>query len=285
MLRDRQHNPRQRPRRVRQPNPCPQIIDHTNPTVGAFSMSQNQTPILAFASGKGGVGKTSLCLNVACQMAKAGKRVVVLDADLGLANVDVQLGLTPDKDLSHVLRGQAELKDILQKSDRGFYILPGRSGAEVQSLFDAFTRRDMLRQLREFAGSFDAVLIDVAAGVDAEVLNFANFADTTVLVTTPDPSSITDAYAVAKLLYKTYSRNNIQVVINQAGGVQEGKNTHEKLATAAERFLGINLPLLHIIPYDRNYAAAVKLQKLTSIAFPNTAASKALEELARKLLP
>ncbi len=244
----------------------------------------NQTPIVAFASGKGGAGKTSTCLNFATSLAKKGKKVLVFDADFGLANIDVQLGITPSKDLSHVISGTATLEETITKSDRGFYVIPGRSGSENLPFINTLERRDILKKLRDLAGAFDVVFLDVAAGVGDEVLTFANFADTTLLVVTPDPSSITDAYAVIKLMKLRHEKTNCKVLVTQAGGEMEGKQTYEKLKKAAENFLKIEVPLLGVIPYDRQYAAAVKMQKLCVDAFPDSKASERIAQLALNLL-
>lgn len=240
-------------------------------------------PIIAIASGKGGAGKTSFTLNFANMLTKRGKRVLIFDADIGLANLDVQLGLSPSKDLSDVISGHCDLQDIIVRSERGFYILPGRSGFEKVPFLSTLERRNIFNKLRELAGSFDYVLLDIAAGVDEEVLGFCSFADRTFMVITPDPSSITDAYAVIKLLKIHHDCTNAEAIINQAGSTEEGRYTYEKISTAAERFLQVKLPLLGIVPYDRQYSAAVKRQQLTTVAFPNCPASEAIEKIALKV--
>ena len=249
-----------------------------------FDSHTNSTPIIAIASGKGGAGKTSFTLNMAATLASQGKRILVFDADIGLANVDVQLGMSTTKDLSDVIQGMATLSDIVSKSEKGFYIIPGRSGFEKAPFLTTLERRNVLKQMRDLAGSFDIVFLDVAAGVDDEVLGFAKFADRTILIVTPDPSSITDAYAVIKLLKIRHDKNNCEVIINQAGNPVEGQHTYDKLSTAADKFLKIKLPLIGIIPYDRQYSAAVKMQQLTTIAFPDSEASKSIREIAGKLI-
>ncbi|MFT7144226.1 MAG: flagellar biosynthesis protein FlhG [Alphaproteobacteria bacterium] len=246
--------------------------------------TNGRTPIIAIASGKGGAGKTSFTLNLCYQLAQKGKRVLVFDADIGLANIDVQLGINTMKDLSDVVQGFASLEDIIAKSEKGFYIIPGRSGFEKQPFMTTLERRDILKKLRDLAGAYDYVFLDVAAGIDQEVLNFTKFADKSFLVVTPDPSSITDAYAVIKLLKTKHDKENCEVIINQAGSLPEGKNTFAKLRMAAEKFLKINLPLVGIIPYDRQYSTAVKMQQLTSIAFPNSDSAVAIEKIALKLI-
>jgi flagellar biosynthesis protein FlhG len=237
------------------------------------------------ASGKGGVGKTSFVLNLAAAFAKKGIKTLVFDGDFGLANIDVQLGLAPEKDLSHVLSGTAALEDILVRSERGFTIIPGRSGNESLPFITILQQRDILKSLRNLSGAFDVVLIDVAAGVDDEQLALAHFADQVVILATPDPSSITDAYAMVKLLLKRYGDSKCRVVINSVASDTEGKLTYQKLNSATEKFLELTLPLVGMIPYDRQYAAAVKLQKLAIEAFPSTKAVERIKEIASKLMP
>lgn len=243
-----------------------------------------RTPIIAIASGKGGAGKTSFTLNLCYQLARKGKRVLVFDADIGLANIDVQLGINTTKDLSDVVQGFATLEDIIAKSEKGFHLIPGRSGFEKQPFMTTLERRDILKKLRDLSGSYDFVFLDVAAGVDLEVLSFTKFSDKSILIVTPDPSSITDAYAVIKLLKTKHDKENCEVIINQAGSLPEGKSTYAKLRMAAEKFLKINLPLVGIVPYDRQYSSAVKMQQLTSIAFPNSESATAVENIADKLI-
>lgn len=241
-------------------------------------------PIIAIASGKGGAGKTSFTLNLANMLTSKGKRVLIFDADIGLANLDVQLGITPSKDLSDVISGHCDLEDIMVRSERGFYILPGRSGFEKVPFLSTMERRNIFNKLRELAGSFDVLLLDTAAGIDDEVLGFSKFADRTLMVVTPDPSSITDAYAVIKLLKLHHDCENAEIVINQAGSLQEGKMTYDKLSTAAKQFLKVDVPLTGIVPYDRQWSAAVKRQQLTTVAFPTSPASESITEIAHKLL-
>lgn len=218
--------------------------------------------IVAVASGKGGVGKTSLTLNIARSLAKQGKKVLVFDADIGLANIDVQLGLAPGKDLSDVLQGRATIKDVIAKSDKGFDVIPGRSGGEDLPFITAVERQQMLRQVQEVAADYDLIMLDVAAGVSDEVLTFAKFADRTLLVVTPDPSSITDAYAVVKLLKLRHNVTNCTVLVNMAGSELDGKETYTKLKTAAEKFLDIKLPFTGVLVHDKAYTQAVRMQLL-----------------------
>lgn len=240
--------------------------------------------IFAFASGKGGVGKTSLVLNLATLMARQQKRILVFDGDFGLANVDVQLGLVSRRDLSHVLAGTATLQDIIVKAEQGFWVVPGRSGNNKLPFMTAMEQHGILDQLKSLAVDYDAVLIDVPAGLDNTVLNLCAFADKTIVVTTPDPSAITDAYALIKLLYRQRDINTCQLLMNQAGGMLEGRQACKKITEAARHFLKLDIPVLQNIPYDRNYAIAIKMQEVPVIAFPTGKSSEALAALAGTLL-
>lgn len=243
----------------------------------------NATPIIAIASGKGGAGKTSFTLNLAYTLSQMGKRVCVFDADIGLANVDVQLGVHVDADLGDVLSGKCEMADIVTQSDKGFSIIPGRSGSSRAPFMTALERREILRGIRDIAGQFDIIFLDIAAGIDQDVLNFTKFADRTLLVVTPDPSSITDAYAVIKLMKNLHEKETCEVIINQATSQTEGKNTYAKIQTACQKFLNVDVPLIGVLPYDKNYSSAVKMQKIAAIAYPDTEAVHAVQGIARQL--
>lgn len=240
--------------------------------------------IVAVASGKGGVGKTSLTLNIARALAKVGKRVLVFDADIGLANIDVQLGLAPGKDLSDLLQGRATLLEIIAKTDKGFDVVPGRSGGEDLPFITGVERQHMLRQVQDVATAYDLILLDVAAGVSDEVLTFAKFADRTLLVVTPDPSSITDAYAVIKLLKLRHNVTNCTALVNMATSDADAKRTYDKLKTAADKFLQIHLPLTGILVHDKAYTQAVRMQQLAVDASAHLKLGEQLHALAQAVL-
>lgn len=247
------------------------------------------TPIFAVASGKGGVGKTSLTLNLATLLAQRGQKVLLLDGDTGLANLDVQLNLQPQADLAHVISGQKTLHDIatpipaLSFSQGGVTLLPGRAGNATLSNLPQHQLTGLLTAFTAMAAQYSVGLIDVAAGIAPAQLLMCAHAHTTVLVTTPDPSSLTDAYALVKLLWQQHNTANAHLIVNQAT-VREAATVHTRLSTAAQNFLQLPpLPLLGNVPSDRLYATAVKTHKLAAIAFPQSPAVEALHEIITRL--
>ncbi len=247
------------------------------------------TPIYAIASGKGGVGKTSLTLNLAASLAQAGKRVLLLDGDTGLANLDVQLNVQPQKDLAHVLACTATLSDIALPIPQltlkgGVTLLPGRAGHSGLTNVTQPQLLTLLTDLRTLSTSYDITLIDVAAGVAPAQLLMCAQADATLLVTTPDPSSLTDAYALIKLLWQQHNTSNTRLIANQASKI-EASQLHTRLTTAAEKFLQLPpLPLLTQIPSDRLYSTAVKSQQIATLTYPQSAAVEAISKLAQSIL-
>lgn len=241
--------------------------------------SARPTPIYAVASGKGGVGKTSLTANMAYLLAKQGKKVLVMDGDTGLANLDVQLNLKPQRDLGHVIAGTATLDDVVLPTEAGFHLIPGRSGQTNLANLPLAGLHNLVSGLRALSGNYHAVFIDVAAGIHHQALGFCAAADHTLLVTTPDPAALTDAYALVKLLWKDHGIANSHLIINQATA-REANAVHGKLQQAAEHFLGLaHLPLLGRVPPCRQFAGAVRLHQLAAVAYPNSPAVEAMANL------
>lgn len=237
------------------------------------------TPLYAVASGKGGVGKTSLTLTMATLWAKQGKKVLVIDGDTGLANIDVQLNLKPERDLGHVLTGKATLLETVLKTPLGFEVAPGRSGHGGLANLPAPVIQGLLRQARALAPDYDVVLLDVAAGISSTELAFCAGSDAVLVVTTPDPSAYTDAYALIKLLWKEHGLANTRLIVNMASA-REGADIHKRLEQAAEHFLGLpELAYAGHVPPCRQYAQAVKMHQLPVVAFPASPAVVAVEKV------
>ena len=239
--------------------------------------------VIAIASGKGGVGKTNLTANLAVALASRGLRVCVLDADLGLANLDVVLGLSPARSLRDVVRGERRLEDVLIDGPAGIRIIPAASG------FEELTRLgpdDQLRLLAEVDGleaSVDVLLVDTAAGISANVLYFTAAAADALVVITPEPTALTDAYALVKVLATRYGRREFLVAVNMAAGQADAEAAFRRLARVAERFLRVRLEYQGYVPYDDALPRAVRAQHPVVLAAPGSPASQSLAALAGRL--
>lgn len=236
--------------------------------------------VIGIASGKGGVGKTWFAITLAHALARAGRRMLLFDADLGLANVDIQLGLTPERDLGAVLAGRARLEQVvLRHADGGFDILPGRSGSGALAGLDPVALQSMLAALRAAAVAYDLVLLDLGAGLDRVVRHLAAFADTLVVVATDEPTSLTDAYAVIKLHGLDRPSGDVRVVVNQAANAAAGARTHAALARACAQFLGRQPPLLGVVRRDERVRDAIRRQTLLLARHPSCPAAADVEAI------
>jgi flagellar biosynthesis protein FlhG len=239
--------------------------------------------LLTVASGKGGVGKTSLTLSLATLLAKQGRTVLVLDADTGLANADIQLNLQPTKDLAHVLAGQATLAEIQLRTPQGFTLLPGRAGHAGLINPAQGQLQQLIGQLHSLSRQFDVTLIDAAAGVHNAVLSLCAAAHHTLLVTTPDPAAFMDAYALIKVLWQQHGVANAQLLINQSSA-REAQLVHTRLNAACQHFLQLApLPLMGHIPTCKAYAQAVRAHQLPAVAAPHSPALAALNTIGTQL--
>lgn len=245
----------------------------------AFRRGKN---ILAVASGKGGVGKTWFSITLSHALARAGKRVLLFDGDLGLANVDVQLGLMPRRDLNDVIRGRLGLEKVIQRfDDGGFDIVAGRSGQASLSALPG-QRLSLLRdQLLDVADSYDVVVCDLGAGVDRTVRMFSAAATRTLLITTDEPTSLTDAYAFIKLGSAAGMSRNVSIVVNMAPGVTEGEKTYRTLLRACENFLRLAPPMAGMIRLDPRVKDTIRHQTPILTRSPNTESAQDVERIAR----
>ncbi len=238
---------------------------------------------IAVASGKGGVGKTNVTANLAVALARRGLRVCVLDADLGLANLDVLLGLSPELSLLHVLRGERSLAEVIVEGPAGIRIIPAASGfAELTALGPEAQLR-LLEQVETLDGSLDVLLLDSASGISGNVLYFAAAAAEILVVITPEPTAITDAYALVKVLAARYGRREFLVAVNMAAGPADAEAAFARLARVAERFLRVRLEYQGHIPWDDAVTRSVRQQLPVVLGVPGTPASLALGQLALRL--
>lgn len=240
--------------------------------------------IIAVASGKGGVGKTWFSITLAHALANMGKKVLLFDGDLGLANVDVQLGLMPKRDLNDVIRGRLGLDKVVQPfEDGGFDIVAGRSGQASLSNLPSQRLAHLRDQILEVAENYDVVICDLGAGVDRTVRMLSASATRTILVTTDEPTSLTDAYAFIKLGNAAGLSKNVSIVVNQAGSEAEGEKTYKTLLKACENFLRLTPPLLGMVGNDPKVKESIRAQTPILTRSPNTSAAEDVELIARAI--
>ncbi|MCK8602422.1 MinD/ParA family protein [Desulfoferrobacter suflitae] len=249
-----------------------------------LGVPKRQVRVIAVSSGKGGVGKSTVVINLAVAFDRMGQRVLVLDADLGLANIDIFLGLTPKQNISHVLNGKRQLHEVLVNGPGRIRIMPASSGVQELTRLTDEQKLLLLEMLDELESEVDLLLIDTAAGISDTVLYFNLAAQERIIVVTPEPTSLTDAYALIKVLHTRNGERHFRILTNAADSDREGKLIFAKLSKVADHFLnGISLDYLGNIPRDPQVSAALLQQKPFITLFPHTAAAKAFVNLADRI--
>lgn len=239
--------------------------------------------VIAVSGGKGGVGKSNVSVNLGIALAEKGRRVVILDADLGLANIDVLLGIKANRNLLDVLNGQCDLRDVLVSGPGGIKIVPASSGTQHMTQLSPMEHAGLINAFSDLGDQIDVLIVDTAAGISESVVSFLRASQEILLVVCDEPTSITDCYALIKLMNRDYGTNRFRILANQVRNDQEGRVLFDKLTRVTERFLDVALQYVGIVPYDEAVKKAVQRQKAFLEAYPRARASAAVRSLADKV--
>ena len=239
--------------------------------------------IIAVTSGKGGVGKTNIAANLGYLLAGMKKKTMVLDADMGLANLDLILGLAPKYNLCHVLSGERTVKETIVQGPGGLMVLPASSGIQELAEMTGTQKGRLLDEMSTLDGMVDFILIDTGAGISSNVMYFNAAAREIIVIVTPEPTSMTDAYALMKVLHQKHSRKRFRLIVNMAEDQKEAKAVYQRLSTAMGHFLNLGVEYLGFIPRDEKLSEAVRRQKPLAELWPSSPAAKSLREIARTL--
>jgi len=250
---------------------------------GKRGARQNKICVISITSGKGGVGKTNITANLAYLLAGMKKKTLILDADCGLANIDLILGLTPKYNLYHVLKGERTLKEAIVNGPGGVKILASSSGIQEMSSLSMAQKLTLQDELNALQGRPDFMLIDTSAGINDNVLYFNMVAGETIVVVTPEPTSLTDAYALIKILYQRHAKKRFSLLVNMVKSPDEAKEVFLRLAQATNHFLNLAIEELGYIVYDENLPRGVKQQKLLAELYPDSPSVKCLRTVAERL--
>jgi len=239
--------------------------------------------VVAVTGGKGGVGKTNVSVNLSLALGQMGRRVVLLDADLGLANVDVLLGLRPLRTIADVLAGDCGLGEVMLDAGSNVRIVPASSGTRELTALDVHQHAELIHAFSEIADALDVLIIDTAAGISESVISFLRASQEVLVVVCDEPTSITDAYALIKLLNRDYRVTRFRVLANMVRSDGEGRSMFNKLMTVTDRFLDVTLQYVGSIPYDDAVRTAVRRQAAVLQAFSSSKAALAYRQLANRV--
>lgn len=239
--------------------------------------------VIAIASGKGGVGKTNFSVNLGVSLSRMGRQVALLDADMGLANVDILLGIRPEFNLSHVLMGEKTLPEIMLEGPAGLKVIPASSGIQKMSELSNIEQGAIIHAFSEMDENLDVLIVDTAAGISPSVVNFARACQDVIVVVCDEPTSLTDAYAFIKLLNRDYGINHFHVLSNMVRSMKQGEALFNKLTKVTDNYLDVSLQFAGAIPYDEDLRKSVQKQTALVEAYPNSKASKAINDIARRI--
>lgn len=240
------------------------------------------TKIITVSSGKGGVGKSNFTLNFALSLQAQGYKVLVFDADIGLANIDVLMGVSPQYNLYHLLKKEKTIEEIICTGQHGIQFIAGGSGFNDLLNLTEDELNIFVQEINRLNGTVDYIFFDTGGGLSKETLKFITSAEETIIVTTPEPTAITDAYAIIKMVHTINKDVKFSLVINRVINEKEGKQTADKISLVAKQFLNMHIPTLGFISDDINVSKSVKKQIPFTLAYPQSSASKSINDLAVK---
>lgn len=250
-----------------------------------FLMHKQEHPVkvIAVTSGKGGVGKTNASVNLALSLGELGRKVVLMDADIGLANVDIMLGLKPKRNIADVLSGDCGLEDVMISAGENVKIVPATSGTVEMTSLSIHQHAELIYAFNDIAADIDVLIIDTAAGISQAVISFLRASQEIVVVVCDEPTSITDAYGLIKLLNRDYKTSRFRVLANMVQNEREGRSVYSKLLTVTDRFLDVTLQYLGSIPYDEAVKQSVKKQVPVVKGYSKSKAAQAYRQIALKI--
>lgn len=237
---------------------------------------------IAITGGKGGVGKTSVSVNLGVMLAQQGKSVMLLDADLGLANVDIMLGLNGRHDLSHVISGESTLEEVMMSGPAGLKVIPAASGKGHMARLGAVEHGSLIRAFGELSQDVDILLVDTAAGINESVVTFSRAVNEVIVVVCDEPASITDAYGLIKVLFRQHGVDRFHILANMTDTAHQGQELFARLVRVTQRFLDVTLSYMGAVPRDEYLRKAVRRQLAVVDAYPRSRAALAFRKMANK---
>lgn len=236
--------------------------------------------VIAISAGKGGVGKTNVAVNLSISLAQLDNKILLMDADLGLANIDIMLGLRTKYNLSHVIQGKCHLNDIILTGPLGIKVIPAASGTDYMTQLTAAQHAGIIDSFNELTDHYDYMIIDTAAGISETVLSFTRSSQEVIVVVCNEPTSLTDSYALIKVMSQRFEWEHFRILANMVHSAKEGRELYNRLYRVAEQFLDVRLDYLGALPFDERIHHAVRKQQPVTILYSDCKASKSFQQMA-----